>query len=293
MPTFGLDDQNLNGVISYFGVDLEHRSGRSRRTKSCGRRANATAAGKQLFELLKCQQCHVLGAIPKDQPTSNLAPDLRMAPERLQPDWILDWLKKPSDILPGTRMPAFWPRLSQVVLPAVWAATPRRRSARFRDPSADVPRRPEPEGGRRRERNNRLGRRGCRRAGRAGRAGGSPPSSLCHLPPPALQPVRPYNRPECFVPTAGRPAPRPSHRLHRRQRSGHRRRRNRRGEQRLDVRRHPRRRAPDPRSAAASNIQDGTVVHAMTGTHPTTHRRQRDDRPRARSSTAARSRISA
>ena len=32
-----------------------------------------------------------------------------MAPERLQPDWILEWLKKPSDILPGTRMPAFWP----------------------------------------------------------------------------------------------------------------------------------------------------------------------------------------
>ena len=51
----------------------------------------------------------MLGAIPKDQPTSNLAPDLRMASERLQPDWIMQWLKKPSDILPGTRMPAFWP----------------------------------------------------------------------------------------------------------------------------------------------------------------------------------------
>jgi hypothetical protein len=51
----------------------------------------------------------VLGAIPADQPTANLAPDLRMAPDRLQPDWILDWLKSPSAILPGTRMPAFWP----------------------------------------------------------------------------------------------------------------------------------------------------------------------------------------
>ena len=51
----------------------------------------------------------MLGTVPKDQPTSNLAPDLRMTPERLNPDWILDWLKKPSDILPGTRMPAFWP----------------------------------------------------------------------------------------------------------------------------------------------------------------------------------------
>ena len=32
-----------------------------------------------------------------------------MSPERLNPDWILQWMKKPLDILPGTRMPAFWP----------------------------------------------------------------------------------------------------------------------------------------------------------------------------------------
>jgi mono/diheme cytochrome c family protein len=108
MPTFGLDDQNINGVISYFGGIsnklMPFESHEVVRTAS-----SEDAAGKQLFELLKCQQCHVLGTIPKDQPTSNLAPDLRMSPERLEPDWILDWLKKPSDILPGTRMPAFWP----------------------------------------------------------------------------------------------------------------------------------------------------------------------------------------
>ena len=73
------------------------------------RASNTEGTGKALFEKLKCQQCHVLGAIPKDQPTANLAPDLRMAPERLQPDWIALWLKKPLDILPGTRMPMFWP----------------------------------------------------------------------------------------------------------------------------------------------------------------------------------------
>ena len=32
-----------------------------------------------------------------------------MSSERLQPDWILEWLKKPFDILPVTRMPQFWP----------------------------------------------------------------------------------------------------------------------------------------------------------------------------------------
>ena len=107
MPTFGLDDPNLNGVIRYFGA-LSNAEGPFRMHEIV-RTASEQAAGKQLFELLKCQQCHVLGAIPKDQPTANLAPDLRMAAQRLQPDWILQWLKKPSDILPGTRMPAFWP----------------------------------------------------------------------------------------------------------------------------------------------------------------------------------------
>ncbi len=109
MPTFGLDDQNINGVINYFGAISNRMT--PFQTHEMIRTAGSPdpAVGKPLFELLKCQQCHVLGAIPNDQPTSNLAPDLRMAHERLQPDWILDWLKKPSDIVPGTRMPAYWP----------------------------------------------------------------------------------------------------------------------------------------------------------------------------------------
>jgi len=108
MPTFGLDDANLNGVIRYFGA-VSNTIGPFQSHEVVRTVATSDDAGRRLFEAFKCQQCHVLGAIPKDQPTSNLAPDLRMAPERLNPDWILDWLKKPSDILPGTRMPAFWP----------------------------------------------------------------------------------------------------------------------------------------------------------------------------------------
>jgi mono/diheme cytochrome c family protein len=117
MPTFGLDDPSLNGVIGYFGA-VSNSVGPFRTTQIV-RAANEEAAGKQLFELLKCQQCHVLGAIPKDQPTANLAPDLRMAPERLQADWILEWLKGPAAILPGTRMPAFWPDYPKSAFPGL------------------------------------------------------------------------------------------------------------------------------------------------------------------------------
>ena len=108
MPTFGLDDPNLNSVINYFGA-VSDTVGPFQTHEVVRTASNTEAVGKQLFETLKCQQCHVLGVIPKDQPTANLAPDLRMAADRLQPEWILEWLKKPSEILPGTRMPAFWP----------------------------------------------------------------------------------------------------------------------------------------------------------------------------------------
>jgi len=116
MPTFGLDDQNLNGVIRYFGA-VSDTIGPFQTHAVINASAKGDDPGKPLFELLKCQQCHVLGTIPKDQPTSNLAPDLRMSAERLQPDWILAWLKNPAVILPGTRMPAFWPEYPKSYYP--------------------------------------------------------------------------------------------------------------------------------------------------------------------------------
>jgi mono/diheme cytochrome c family protein len=115
MPTFGLDDQSWNQVLGYFAA-ISNAVGPFR-TFDVVPTSEQVAGGRQLFELLRCQQCHVLGAIPKDQPTANLAPDLRMAPERLQPDWILEWLKNPTAIQPGTRMPAFWPNYPQSFYP--------------------------------------------------------------------------------------------------------------------------------------------------------------------------------
>jgi mono/diheme cytochrome c family protein len=107
MPTFGLDDPALNGVIQYFAAvsnDIVPF-----RTPEVVTASATPGAGRELFELLRCQQCHVLGSVPADLAPSTLAPDLRMTSERLQPDWILDWLRSPLTIVPGTRMPVFWP----------------------------------------------------------------------------------------------------------------------------------------------------------------------------------------
>jgi mono/diheme cytochrome c family protein len=107
MPTFHLGDPQLNDAIAYFQAIPNQIQ--PFRTHDVVTASNATAGGRELFDLLRCQQCHVLGAIPKDQPTANLAPDLRMAVDRLNPEWIVEWLKNPARIQPGTRMPAFWP----------------------------------------------------------------------------------------------------------------------------------------------------------------------------------------
>ena len=119
MPSFGLDDDHLNQTIGYFQAIPNQI--RPFRTIDAVRVTNDTAGGKQLFDLLKCQQCHVLGAVPKDQPTANLAPDLRMAAERLQPEWIDDWIKAPLKIVPGTRMPQFWPNYPMSDFPQMGA----------------------------------------------------------------------------------------------------------------------------------------------------------------------------
>ena len=104
MPTFGLNDANVNGVINYFGA-LSNNLEPFRSFQT----VKEDPAGKALFEKLQCQKCHVLGTIPKDQPTANLAPDLRMVSDRLNPDWLMPWLKNPASFLPGTRMTQFWP----------------------------------------------------------------------------------------------------------------------------------------------------------------------------------------
>ncbi len=112
MPTFQFDDGESEQIGGYFRAIAPPNP-----VPAAAAPSVTAAAGRELFELLKCQQCHVLATIPKDQPTSNLAPDLRMGHERLQPEWILAWLRNPSDILPGTRMPAYWPDYPQSFYP--------------------------------------------------------------------------------------------------------------------------------------------------------------------------------
>ena len=49
------------------------------------------------------------GAKTPEGPKEGWAPDLTMARQRLNPNWILKWLKDPQKVQPGTKMPSFYP----------------------------------------------------------------------------------------------------------------------------------------------------------------------------------------
>ena len=42
-------------------------------------------------------------------PKEGWAPDLAMARQRLNPNWIVKWIKDPQKVQPGTKMPSFYP----------------------------------------------------------------------------------------------------------------------------------------------------------------------------------------
>ena len=63
MPTFGLDDAHWNGVIDYFAAISETIG--PFRTHGIVPTPGVARVGEELFELLRCQQCHVLDTIPR------------------------------------------------------------------------------------------------------------------------------------------------------------------------------------------------------------------------------------
>ena len=63
-------------------------------------------AGAKLHEMGQCNSCHFYG---EEFPTGDAptwAPNLALTKERLNADWVTEWLKNPAEIMPGTKMPA-------------------------------------------------------------------------------------------------------------------------------------------------------------------------------------------
>ncbi len=109
MPTFGFTDEEITTISKYFlalgNQELELRDYAAIRPDP-----SLVPFGKRLFDEFKCIECHQLGGGASIDP-SKLAPNLQLTRERLKPEWIVDWLRDPDAIQPGTQMPGYFPDL--------------------------------------------------------------------------------------------------------------------------------------------------------------------------------------
>lgn len=110
MPTFDLSDHEANTLVSYFKTLAGDVSGFSYlpeyQISAEQRRAAQIMMSKDYFS---CFSCHQQGSKKPEGTPAEWAPDLTLARERLNPDWIIKWLKDPQALQPGTKMPSFYP----------------------------------------------------------------------------------------------------------------------------------------------------------------------------------------
>jgi mono/diheme cytochrome c family protein len=109
MPTFAFSDEDLNDLTKYF-ASLSKAS-YPFLLADYPTDPRSIAAGRKVFEMYRCAQCHPRSQqdLEKVADKSSLAPNLQMARARLRHDWINDWIVRPDDWMPGTRMPTNFP----------------------------------------------------------------------------------------------------------------------------------------------------------------------------------------
>lgn len=110
MPTFDLTDDEANTLVAYFkayskdNVSFTHMP--NFQLTSQHRSAAQTLVSRDYFS---CFSCHQQGSRKPEGPPEGWAPDLEMAKNRLDPDWIAKWIRDPQGFQPGTNMPSFYP----------------------------------------------------------------------------------------------------------------------------------------------------------------------------------------
>jgi mono/diheme cytochrome c family protein len=110
MPTFGLSDEHTNQIVSYFNglskVEIPYAYIDDKKIPQENLDAARVLFSKDYFN---CLSCHQQGDRKPEGPVEGWAPDLTLARQRLNPNWIIKWLQDPQKVEPGTKMPSFFP----------------------------------------------------------------------------------------------------------------------------------------------------------------------------------------
>jgi mono/diheme cytochrome c family protein len=109
MPTFSLSDEETSALVEYFlaqeRVDVPFVYVNQDAIPEDYIEAGRLLASPDYFN---CFSCHQRGERKPEGPKEGWAPDLGMAKSRLNPDWIVRWLRNPQALQPGTKMPSFY-----------------------------------------------------------------------------------------------------------------------------------------------------------------------------------------
>ncbi|HEY2321347.1 MAG TPA: c-type cytochrome, partial [Thermoanaerobaculia bacterium] len=115
MPTFHFNDKEANTLVSFFAAEGKAQTFDNQYTVTPSQQN--IAVGREIFTMLRCAQCHAITPVnPENPPVPNvadataLAPNLTLARVRLRHDWIPDWVRRPNEMIPNTRMPTNFPR---------------------------------------------------------------------------------------------------------------------------------------------------------------------------------------
>jgi cbb3-type cytochrome oxidase cytochrome c subunit len=134
MPTFSLADDEISALTKYF-LGLSNQELEVRDYRAFQPDPVLLPVGKSIFTDFQCIKCHPSGNAaprPGEASTSDLAPNLTKARDRLKPEWIVEWLADPNKLQEGTRMPTFFPD-GQSPLPDVLGGDARKQMKAIRD----------------------------------------------------------------------------------------------------------------------------------------------------------------
>lgn len=109
MPTYNFNSSHLNLLVKYFNYLDDDEFPFFNEVDSSLTQKEFVAAEKMFSnDYFDCQKCHVVGNTMPNGTKDTWAPNLSLAKTRLKPGWLIEWLKNPSKLMPGTKMPTFW-----------------------------------------------------------------------------------------------------------------------------------------------------------------------------------------
>lgn len=131
MPTFGFEASEAQQLVQYF-ANLAGQEVSYKGLELPEATTDELATGKLLFDKFQCIKCHQVSQTSAQLGASFLAPDLTLTKERLKVGWVVEWLRDPQAVQPGTMMPTFFPE-GQTPLPDVLGGDAQKQIEVIRD----------------------------------------------------------------------------------------------------------------------------------------------------------------